>query len=83
MDSLLNEYIWEFEVDRKDHCKLILKQIYQVNSQTFTDIECIEQWNFVIPESNICCNNPEKIINIRKGITDCNAMISDGKVKIL
>lgn len=83
MDSILNEYMWEFFVDRQDISNLILKKIYYVDSQSFTDIECIEQWNFVIPESHIICDDPDKIQKIRNGIEKCNAILANGKVKIL
>jgi len=83
MDSILNEYMWEFFVDRQNNIDLILKKIYYVDSQSFTDIECIEQWNFVIPESHIICDDPDKIRKIRNGIETCIAIIDNGKVKIL
>lgn len=81
-DSIINEHIWEFSIDRKNPNQLTLKQIYHVNSQNFTNIECIEQWNFVIPESNIQCDDPKKLINIRNNNIECKATIVDGKVNI-
>lgn len=82
MDSILNEYVWEFAFNKVDSNQLILKKIHHVDSQSFTDIECIEQWNFVIPETFLQYTDYNKILDIRKGNKDFKAYIRNNKVYI-
>jgi len=83
INAILNDWIWEFKLVKPGQQELKLIKIFHTNSLTFNDVEVIEQWNFVIPESEIVCYDRNKLSRIRnQQDIEFQALMNNGKVLI-